>query len=545
MTETPGHNINDQQHQRLLYRLYGDLVERDLTSRVKNGKTAESVAIARNEDVYRLMLSRVMAQRHTQLLYIPIEYMTYIAFMFGDDGIGQSLLDQQAMLNTIRSVLYFSEMIGSVKNSIGRTRVAVTLDPKIPGPIKTIAHVMDEVVRSRSLNLPLGMSQPPDIMEFVQRAGYEWDFSGHPELPETKIEFNSTNTNITKPDEGLNDRLRKASIAGFGLSPEIVDNGFNAEFATTAIANNVLLGKRVISWQDKFTPQLSDHLRKIAANTESIIDEIRELLSNNFEGINLKEADIDGLTGLQVDEKTKRRYIVSSALHLFFEKFEVELPRPSAITQETQLKDMQNYESLLDKGLESYITADLMNAGVVGGINGKAETLRALYKAYFMRQWMQDKGILTELAELTVFGAHKDGEKEILDNKIIRAVTQHVRVMARIGAKGLIDMAKNAEAVNKDLKKNGVDPSEGGDASGGSGGGGGGFGGDTGGGFGGDFGGFGGGEDDSIPGLGDLGGTEEETDQPGSTDIGSDDLPNTQVSAPEEDDQSSSGGNAP
>lgn len=533
MTETAGFNINDQQHQRMMARMYGDLIERDLISRVKNGKSAEDVAIARNEDVYRLMLSRVMAQRHTQLLYIPVQYMTYIAFMFGEDGLGQSLLDQQAMLNTIRSVLYFSEMIGSVKNSIGRTRVSVTLDPQSPNPIKTIAHLMDDVVRSRSVNLPLGMSQPPDIMEFVQRAGYEWDFTGHPELPETKIDFQSVQTNIGKPDEGLNDRLRKASIAGFGLSPEIVDNGFNAEFATTAIANNVLLGKRVISWQDKFTPQLSNHLRQIAANTESIVSDIRELFTHNFGGINLKEDDVDGLKNLQLSDEQKKRYIISHAIHLFFDNFSVELPRPSAITQETQLKDMQNYEALIDKGLEAYITADLMNEGMVGAISEKAETLRTMYKAYFMRQWMQDKGILTELAELTTFKPHENGGQEILENKVVKGVADHARIMARLGTKGIIDLAKNAEAVNKDLKKNDVDPTIGGDASGGGGGGSyGGGGGDSfggGGGFG-DLGGFDLGGDDAIPGLDDLGG---EDDQNGPTDVGPDDLPNTQVEPPE------------
>jgi hypothetical protein len=195
---------------------------------------------------------------------------------------------------------------------------------------------------------------------------------------------------------------------------------------------------------------------------------------------------------------------------------------------------MQNYEALIDKGLEAYITADLMNEGMVGAVSEKAETLRTMYKAYFMRQWMQDKGILTELAELTTFKPHENGGQEILENKVVKGVADHARIMARLGTKGIIDLAKNAEAVNKDLKKNDVDPSIGGDASGGGGGGGsfGGGGGDSfGGGDGfGDLGGFDLGGDDAIPGLDDLGG---EDDQNGPTDVGPDDLPNTQVKPPE------------
>ena len=53
-----------------------------------------------------------------------------------------------------------------------------------------------------------------------------------------------------KPDTELEEELDKRAIMALGLTPEIVDTGFSPEFATTVVANNVLLAKRVIRIQE-------------------------------------------------------------------------------------------------------------------------------------------------------------------------------------------------------------------------------------------------------------------------------------------------------
>ncbi|MDD2879750.1 MAG: hypothetical protein PHQ58_04890 [Rhodoferax sp.] len=438
-------------------RVYADMIERDLISRIKNGVYASSASLARNEEVYRIMLSRVLAKKYTQILYLPSEFMTYIAFKYGDDGIGRSLLDDTAMINTLRSIMLFTDVMASVKNSIGRTKVTANVPESDPDPMKTLELAQDEIVRSRMLGIPLGVSSPGDILEFIQRAGYEWEIGGHPGLPDLKFEFQQTNTSYTKPDTDLQDLLRKSSIMAFGLSPETVDNGFNTEFATTAVANNILLSKRVSLMQDIFTPLLSDHLRKVASNTEELLVDLKAILEDNPKGINLEvettnnnPQQTEGTQGELAD-----KLVINKALNEFLEKFYVELPKPSSVTLENQLADLRTYSDALDAALDAYISDGFFTTSTAGEVSNEANTIRALIKSYFIRKWLSDKGVLPELAELT---ANDEAGNPQLN--LMSTMTDHVQALVRSGITALAKLAPIVQAANKDMEAMNVEPSD-------------------------------------------------------------------------------------
>lgn len=438
--------------------VYADMVERDLISRIKNGVYASSAALARNEEVYRIMLSRVLAKKYTQILYLPSEFMTYIAFKYGDDGIGRSLLDDTSMINTLRSIMLFTDVMASVKNSIGRTKVSANIPETDPNPLKTLEVAQDEIVRSRMLGIPLGVSSPADILEFIQRAGYEWEIGGHPGLPDLKFDFQQTNTSYTKPDTDLQDLLRKSSIMAFGLSPETVDNGFNTEFATTAVANNILLSKRVTIMQDIFTPLLSDHLRKVATNTEELVQDLKAILEDNTKGIKLdidQHGNVSSITSDSPGQNTvDDKILVNKALHEFLEKFYVELPKPSSVTLENQLTDLRTYSDALDAALDAYISDGFFTTSTAGEVSNEANTIRALIKSYFVRKWLSDKGVLPELAELTA--NDEEGNPQL---NLMTTMTDHVKALVRSGITALAKLAPIVQAANKDMADMNVEPS--------------------------------------------------------------------------------------
>lgn len=435
--------------------VYSDMVERDLISRIKNGMYASAVALAKNEEVYRIMLSRVLSKKYTQILYVPIEYVTYVAFKYGDDGVGRSLMDDSSMINTLRSVMLFNDVLSSVKNSIGRTKVTVTLPENDPNPMKTMEMAQDEIVRSRMLQIPLGVSNPEEITSFIQRAGYEWEFNGHKGIPDIKFDFQQTQTQHQKTDGDLQELLKKASIMAIGLSPETVENGFNTEFATTAVANNILLGKRVMMHQETFMPQVSDHLRKVATCTADLVDDLRQMLVEKAKGIRIElDEDSEG-EGLKLSEEIKSKLLVSKALHLFLSGFYVELPKPTSITLENQLTDLKTYSDALDVALDAYISGDFFTTDTAGNISNQASTIKAMIKAYFIRKWLSDKGVLPELAELTAIG--EDGQPQL---DFLKGCTEHVQALVRSGVTALASLQPIIQAGNKDLEKMGAGEGE-------------------------------------------------------------------------------------
>lgn len=268
-----------------------EIVEADLLARFRNGGHG-NVAIARKDEVTRIMLSRMLSKQYTQMLFVPVELMTYIAFKHNPDGIGESILDDMKVLNSMRSMLMFANIMAAVKNSIGRTKVDFSLDPDDPDPKKTIEIGTHEIVRSRQQYFPLGMNSPTDLTDWLQRAGFEFTFKNHPGIPEVDIEFTQVASQYQKPDTELMELLDKRAIMKTGLTPDNIDAAFHSEFATSIVQNNILLSKRIIGLQEKFEPQLMDHMRKEILANETLLEDYRQILLDNYDSLNPDNHDL-------------------------------------------------------------------------------------------------------------------------------------------------------------------------------------------------------------------------------------------------------------
>jgi hypothetical protein len=431
--------------------VYADMVERDLIARIKNGIHSTNVQIASNEEIYRVMLARALSRKYTQILYIPIDYLTYMTFKYDDDGIGKSLLDDAATINTLRSVLMFSDTIASIKNSIGRTQVSMTLDEKDPNPMKTIEQAQEEIVRSRQLGIPLGITNPTDITDFIQRAGYEWTFEGHPGLPALKFDFQNNASSIPKPDTELQENLKKQSIMTMGLSPETVDNGFSGEFATTVVANNILLSKRIMQYQEQFSPAVSDHLRKFAIHSEKLVSELKELIIENKGQIKL-EFDQGSAAIVNLSGEEREKLLVNKSLYEFLNGFEVMLPKPPSITLENQLAGLTTYIEALEKAIDAYVSADFMTETNAGSLSSNIDLIKAMIKSHFVRKYMAEKGMLTELSELVATG--EDGAPQL---NLMKETTNHIESMVRSCVSAIAKMKPIADAATADLDKMGAE----------------------------------------------------------------------------------------
>lgn len=456
---TGGFSMQNRMHMDQANKIYSEIVERDLLNRVKNGVHSSTVALSKSDELSRIMLARVLAKKHTQILYLPAEYVTYIAFKYGDDGVGQSIMDELSTINTMRVTLLFADVMSSMKNSIGRTRVTGTLDPRDPTPMVTVERVMDEIVRSRSLSLPLNGANPLEIISMINRSGYEWDISGHKGLPEMKFEFQQQGSQFQKPDQDLRDNLKSSSAMGFGLPPETITHGFDPEFATTVVNNNILLAKRVQMHQNDFAPQLTDHLQKTAKAHDSLVQELKELFVENFDEIELSMDDFPELANSNFSEESKKKFIIFRAVQWLLEGFKVTLPEPSLVTADGQTKELTEYDELVEAGLKSLFDSSFFTEANSGDVANQVDTIKAMFKAHLMRAEMSRRGILPELLELSGLSGDKP---EMAD--LIKQLSDHNGSMLTMAVKLLASLKPITVAVNNDLKKNGIGDTGGSDS---------------------------------------------------------------------------------
>lgn len=439
-------------------KIYADIVETDLMNRLRNGIYGHNVDIGKNDEVYRIMLARTFANQSTQLVYIPAELVTYFAYKYDANGIGKSLLDDMRVLNSLRGMMMFARVMAAVKNSIGRTEVKLKLDELDPDPQKTIELAVHEIAKTRQQYFPLGINSPVDIVDWIQKAGFEFTFEGHPRIPDMNIQFNEKATNYQKPDQDLDDELKKRSIQGLGLSPETVDNGFSAEFATTVVSNNLLLAKRVIQIQDEITPHLTDYFQKIIKNDGNIIDALKGIIRENL--IKVKELLTDDEKAT-FDKEGSDEEITDFVFLNFVSTLELTLPQPNSITLDNQMEAFNKYSEALDKALEAWVSADLINSNMSGDISNNVENIVKIVKAYYMRKWMTDNNCLPELADLTT--ADEDGNPMV---NIMEIQAAHIESLTKSFVHLLQKTKPMADAANTDLAAitggDGLDASAGG-----------------------------------------------------------------------------------
>lgn len=438
-----GFDCRSRDHLDYSTRVFGQMMDADLLARLRNGVYGNGVALAKNDEIYRIMMSRALAKQHTQLLFVPVELMTYFAFRYDNNGIGQSLLDGMKILNSLRAMLLFAETMAAVKNSVGRTEVKLKLDERDPDPQKAIETTMHDVLRSRNQFFPLGANSPTDLVDYLSRAAYEFTFEGHPGLPDVSIEFNEKSTNYPKPDQELSENLRKASIQATGLSPEQVDAGFNAEFATTVVNNNLLLAKRVSQIQEIFLPQLADHCRKITMASEELIDDMLNMLKENYDKI---QADFDEESKKEVAElgEVGKHVICERLLRDFIMNFEVSLPSPNTVTLENQMEALKNYTEALDTALDAYISDSFFTTDVGGDLANEVSTAKAAIKAYFVRKWMVENSVLPELADLTT--TSEDGKPML---NLFEVQSDHINSLTKSLSRLMVKTFKTREDANK------------------------------------------------------------------------------------------------
>lgn len=518
-------------------RIYGQFLEKELTDRLRNGIYGNQVEVTAPTEVYRVMMARAMARQQTQVLYVPAEMMEYIAFDYNKYGIGQSLLQASKILGGIRVLSLFAETMASIKNSINRTQLNITLDPEDPNPTHTVEFLMGEYAKTRQGSFPLGATNPTDVISYLQQASVDVAVTGNTRWPDVKFEATERASNRTKPDDTMTKDLRDRHLMAMGLSPDMIDAGRGADFATSVLANNLLLAKRVLTYQGQLEEFLRSFAKKYILADGYLMEDLRHLVQSNRTKLTREQQKAQNQSEKIAAErqtlvKAAKDKVSTESMNQQLESLEemgfdavimeflqcivISLPKPDMATIKNQMEAYEAQDQAYDKGLDAYLNAAYLETHGLGQLSELVEPTKAAVKAELMRRWMRDNNVLPELHDL--LAGDEDERPDLFKN-----LTEHVKSMGDSLLKIMYHFAKqrgiNDPAVEKLANLTG-DAGGGSDFGGGDDfGGGSDFGGDAGGD---EFGGMGGGMDD-IPDLNDVEGdatgeeSTEETSEASST----------------------------
>jgi hypothetical protein len=381
--------------------LYSNIVESMIKDKLKNGMFGELVDIKDNADIYRVMMIRALKAKQTRLLFLPVELVSYFAFEYRDNGTGKSLLEKNAMLFSIRSILLFTGIMAEVKNSTSVTNVSATLDENDPDPEGTMQKIVSESLKTRQTQLPLGYTAIDDMVNWAHKVGFKYSFTGG-NLPEMTISSSEETASKTTVSNELIEKIEEQIIMSFGLTPEIVKSGYETDFATSVVAKNLLLAKRVMQLQNIFTPMLEEHIKRIIKADAVLMDKLAQIVESNVKDIKKslnKNKNNEVATYLNsVPAKDFNQHL----LKMFIEDLTIGLPSPELQEADAMNQAFQYRKEMVDEYVDLLISEDAIPEELAGELAYKTEGIAKVLKVMLLKKWMSDNDFMPELNEFMV-----------------------------------------------------------------------------------------------------------------------------------------------
>jgi len=441
------------------YNSYATAVQADLINRLKTGKYNTGVELAKNNELYRIMLARQLANMGTQILFIPAELVTYIAFDYDDHGMGRSLVDKAKILGTIRAAVMFSNTMAALRKATPAVNLNIELDPDDQAPQETVNALLHEFSKTRSTTFLFDSSNPQDIVNHIVNANISTVVTGNPNYPETKVSQEDRQQVGAEIDTDYEDDLRKRYIQAMGMLPDLIDNSQNVEFAQSIVSGNLMMAKQIKMLQDVAVAVFSDHLQKYVYNSghlmrdllEVVVRFLKELGSEDYQKFldtyDLEEENLDDTEKGQSENKILAR-LAEAILFDFVDNFGITLPEPDVAKFESQAAALEEYIKVLDQTLPAYVEQAMVQGVFQNEAADSAEAYTKAVRAYFIRDWLRRNNMMQELEILC-----KTEDDDQSAKTVAGEVLAHAESVQRSLEEFATLMQKNARDFTRRLEK--------------------------------------------------------------------------------------------
>jgi hypothetical protein len=282
-------------------------------------------------------------------------------------------------------------------------------------------------------------------MTYINTSGIQFKFGQIPGLPSTNLNFSEVSTSYEKPDSDLEDSLRERQIMGIGIPVEMVDNAKGVDFATTATNNNILLNKRIIQYQIKFEPLITNNARTIILNHGGLMGKIKNTIKENIS----KLTEVQKTNEVFEEYKNNEDLLVHLLSLEIVSNFEIKLPRPDVIAVDTITEAYTKHEEMVEKGIDAWFSSDILAAAYIGEASSeRVDEVRAMIKAQMMRNWMTSNNMLPEMADMLTVD---DEGKYVYNN--VETQRQHVFAATKFIRDLLEKTVPTAQAADRDINK--------------------------------------------------------------------------------------------
>ena len=369
------------------------------------------------------MLRRFFEKKETCLVFVPKDYMMYLAYDYRNDGTGNSILEGIKILLSIRATLLVAGMMSAANAAIPHKRIDVTFDENDTEWENTLQTVMEMAILKSNGGLYLAYA---DIMAAIADQHLTISPKNIHGIEGMNIERSETTNSSIRVDDSLLDTLTKMIIGALGVPPQALSQASGQEeFAISILTKNIFWANKISIQQDITEYHVSDFLRSHLKNDPILIKGLIEI----FKGAKLQDIkDIQILTDeskkiadttsglakaietgtININEDDDQNILLK--LKYVTDNLIMQLPTPTISADKAKYEEAKLVMDLFNSHVDQILNRDLI--GKDSDIADMFGVFVAMFKSDAAKKIMEELGMdnIFNLPDMTDFAMNRAPE---------------------------------------------------------------------------------------------------------------------------------------
>lgn len=381
---------------------FGEIAEEKLLTMVSNAIGGGALSLSTTQDWYRIMFSRHLAKRHTQVLYVPAENLAYFATDFNEDGIGVSITERSYILSTVRMSLMFATMNSAILNSARNLQFDIELGADDKNGQATVDRLKADIINSYNNSLPT-WGDVEDTYRASTNAGIAFNIEGNEWYPSQKVSVSDTTPDYKIPDVELDEAYLRRTCTLARVDPDLILTPENIEFASQIFSKSLIVTQQIMKIQEELSRPLTTYVQSYTYGSGPLLDQLA-----------LKVAEHEPRKENEGDAEFEGRII--DVVEQFLESLEVTLPPPDTSAGESQMEQFEKRMEFFEKLGETIVSPDVVAQMQDAGFDYDADNLKQMVISFYARNWLRRNDVEGDLFAMFEEDARSDTVKAISDD---------------------------------------------------------------------------------------------------------------------------------
>lgn len=360
-------------------------LEKEFVEGFFNGDLGKDVTVSLTEENKKLYMSRALKGQGVRAIFVPSEYVTYVAVDWNRLGVGRSLVDEAKLHIARLAVLDTANALAQVENSISHTLLEITPEEEDVDIRNTVSLLRDEWFSGNpTLHDILGynnVSIDAILDRFKEQSlTVKVNASNNPHTVNPDITASQMEREPLKSIDPESREQLLNTIAGFfGLKRSwLEDTGEGNDFAIEALADQELLRNQTTEYSRLFSQYFTDIMRKHMRVNEPLITELVDLIKEN-KTLYMKSDQTGELKVKETEEEETEEIVSKKKVKDKKDKDEKEVEEVVEETDTETESDIERVELVLMDFLNTFFVL-LPTPAITDSLNKLEDKLEAVEK---------------------------------------------------------------------------------------------------------------------------------------------------------------------